>query len=592
MSDPGFALPAPVAAGASTPAGAPVPGVAVAGGGTCTLSKGLSWALTPPEQTTAKAQAQTTNHALRDDLRGASSQMEGNFMRSYLGMMASLARSAGALRSVAHTLPSFDGGGLKSVIGTGIQSTLSHSLGGTFPVETCRLNSALSAGSKTFRMASIYPFRAWRYNPSTVRLEDVVTQPYDKISPAMQEAYYQRSPYNLVRIILGLPELFDAEHGENVYTRAARDFRAWRDQSVLVQERDPSIFAYSQRFRVPGTDVVKERRGFIALGKLHEYADQVVFRHEQTLSKPKSDRLNLLKATHAHFGQIFMLYSDPAGSVERILYDGAGPADAEVTDEYNVLHRVWRVSDPAVIRLLISTMADKKLIIADGHHRYETALNYSKQHVPASPTRTEHNANELPQPAFPESAVMMTFVNMDADGLVILPTHRVVHSLSGFDPAAFSGASEQFFTVEKLPHSSAATYISKLRHEKDTAFVAVTRIGAFLLRSKPDASAAALAALPENQRQLDLSHLHGIIFDRLLGLDADKVREQTNLRYLRDAAEAVDQVQRGEADVTFLTNPVTMEQLREVAFAGSVMPQKSTDFFPKLLSGLAIYALE
>jgi uncharacterized protein (DUF1015 family) len=440
-------------------------------------------------------------------------------------------------------------------------------------------------------MAIIYPFRAWRYNPSAVRLEDVVTQPYDKISPAMQEAYYQRSPYNLVRIILGLPELFDAEGGENVYTRAARDFSSWRDHSVLVQERDPSIFAYSQRFRVPGTDDIKERRGFIALGKLHEYADQVVFRHEQTLSKPKSDRLNLLKATKAHFGQIFMLYSDPAGSVEKILYDDAGPADAEVTDEYGVLHRLWRVSDPAVIRLLVSTMADKKLIIADGHHRYETALNYSKVHA-VPPSRSEHNANSLPQPQFPEAAVMMTFVNMDADGLVILPTHRVVHSLPGFDPVAFAEKAEQFFTVEKLPESSASGYIDTLRRQTGVAFVAVTRSGSFLLRSKPEAAATALATLPENQRQLDLSHLHTLILDRVLGLDAEKVREQTNLRYLRDSAEAIDQVQRGEADVAFLTNPVSMEQLREVAFAGSVMPQKSTDFFPKLLSGLAIYALE
>ncbi len=441
-------------------------------------------------------------------------------------------------------------------------------------------------------MASIYPFRAWRYNPSAVRLEDVVTQPYDKISPAMQEAYYQRSSHNLVRIILGLPELFDAERGESVYARAARDFKAWREQSILVQEKDPCIFAYSQRFRVPGTDEIKERRGFIALGRLHEYADQVVFRHEQTLSKPKSDRLNLLKATRAHFGQIFMLYSDPAGSVEKILYDGTGPTDAEVTDEYGVLHRVWRVSDPAVIRLLISTMADKKLIIADGHHRYETALNYSKEHAPAAPARTEHNASDLPQPPYPEAAVMMTFVNMDSDGLVILPTHRVVHSLAAFDPAAFARAAEQFFTVEKLADSPAATYVDTLRRQTGIAFVAVTRGGAFLLRSRPDAAAAAMAGLPENQRQLDLSHLHTIILDKLLGLDAEKVREQTNLRYLRDAAEAVDQVNRGEADVAFLTNPVTMEQLREVAFAGSVMPQKSTDFFPKLLSGLTIYALE
>jgi uncharacterized protein (DUF1015 family) len=441
-------------------------------------------------------------------------------------------------------------------------------------------------------MARIFPFRAWRYNPSVVRLEDAVTQPYDKISPAMQQAYYQRSPYNLVRIILGLPELFDAERGESVYSRAARDLNAWRKQGVLTQEKDPCVFAYSQRFTVPGTDTVKERRGFIALGKLHEYADQVVFRHEQTLSKPKGDRLNLLKATRAHFGQIFMLYSDPAGSVESILYDDLGPAEGEVTDEYGVLHRIWRISDPATINLLVAAMDDKKLIIADGHHRYETALNYAKEHAPASPVHTETNSSQSPQPAFPEAAVMMTFVNMDSDGLVILPTHRVVHSLKGFEPAGFLRAAEQFFTVQKLPTADANGYIKTLGAQKGPAFVAVTRDGDFLLTSKLEAISKALADVPDRQRNLDLTHLHSIILDRLLGLDAEKVREQTNIRYLRDASEAVDQVRRGEADVTFLTNPVSMEQLREVAFAGDVMPQKSTDFFPKLLSGLTIYSLE
>jgi uncharacterized protein (DUF1015 family) len=441
-------------------------------------------------------------------------------------------------------------------------------------------------------MARIYPFRAWRYNPTVVRLDDVVTQPYDKISPAMQQAYYQRSPYNLVRIILGLPELFDAERGESVYSRAARDFMAWREQGVLAQEKDPCIFAYAQRFKVPGTEIVKERRGFIALGKLHEYSEKVVFRHEQTLSKPKGDRLNLLKATHAHFGQIFMLYSDPAGSVEKILYDGAGPAEVEVTDEYGVLHRLWKVSDPAAIRMVTTAMDDKKLIIADGHHRYETALNYSKEHAPATLVRTETSTSQLPQPAYPEAAVMMTFVNMDSDGLVILPTHRVVHSLQNFDPAAFARAAEEFFTVSVLPSGDSSGYISTLSSQPGTAFIAVTRAGAYLLRSKTEPIAAALADLPERQRQLDLSHLHSIVLDRLLGLDAEKVREQTNIRYLRDASEAVEQVRRGEADVTFLTNPVSMEQLKEVAFAGDVMPQKSTDFFPKLLSGLTIYALD
>jgi uncharacterized protein (DUF1015 family) len=441
-------------------------------------------------------------------------------------------------------------------------------------------------------MARIYPFRAWRYNPSLVRLEDVVTQPYDKISPSMQQAYYQRSPFNLVRIVLGLPELFDADRGESVYTRAARDFRAWRQQGVLIQEKDPCVFAYAQRFRVPGTDVTKERRGFIALGKLHDYADKVVFRHEQTLSKPKSDRLNLLQATHAHFGQIFMLYSDPAGSIEKILYDSPGPAEAEVTDEYGVLHRLWRIADPAAIRLLSTAMDDKKLIVADGHHRYETALNYSKQHPPVAAAIAEHSTSQLAQPPFPEAAAMMTFVNMDSDGLLILPTHRVVHSLSAFDPAAFARAAEEFFTIELLQEADSTSYIETLSKQQGAAFVAVTRAGALLLRSRPEPVAAALAHLPERQRQLDLTLLHSIVLDRLLGLDEEKVREQTNIRYLRDAGEAVEQVRRGDADVAFLTNPVSMEQLREVAFAGEVMPQKSTDFFPKLLSGLAIYALD
>ena len=441
-------------------------------------------------------------------------------------------------------------------------------------------------------MARIYPFRAWHYNPAAVRLDDVVTQPYDKISPAMQQAYYQRSPFNLVRIILGLPELFDAERGESVYSRAARDFRAWREQGVLVQEKDPCVYAYAQRFRAPGSGTVKERRGFIALGKLHDYSEQVVFRHEQTLSKPKSDRLNLLKATRAHFGQIFMLYSDPAGSVEKILYDGAAAADAEVTDEYGVVHRLWRISDPAAIRLLTAAMEDKKLIIADGHHRYETALNYSKEHAAIAQPKAEHSVSQLPQPSHPEAVVMMTFINMDADGLVVLPTHRVVHGLAAFDAAAFARAAGEFFDVTALGGSDETAWMDKLRAERGPAFVAVAKDQAMLLRARTEAIAAALADVPDRQRQLDLTQLHAIVLDRLLGLDAEKVREQTNLRYLRDAAEAVEQVRRGEANVAFLTNPVTMEQLREVAFAGEVMPQKSTDFYPKLLSGLTIYALE
>src|SRR5271163_1853557 len=273
-------------------------------------------------------------------------------------------------------------------------------------------------------MPHVYPFRALRYNPSLVRMEDVVTQPYDKITPAMQQAYYERSPYNLVRIILGLPELFDSAEEGDVYTRAARDFSAWRKNGILTRESEPCVFAYSQRFVVPGAPGrLLERRGFIALGELYDYAQKVVFRHEQTLSKPKSDRLNLLRATRAHFGQIFMLYSDPGLTAEKLLFDEDATPDIEVTDEYDVLHRVWKISDENTINILVSELADKKLIIADGHHRYETALNYSKEHAPAKAASSERNSYSLPHPPYPEAAVMMTFVNMDAEGLVILPTH-------------------------------------------------------------------------------------------------------------------------------------------------------------------------
>lgn len=445
-------------------------------------------------------------------------------------------------------------------------------------------------------MARIYPFRALRYNPALVRLEDVVTQPYDKITPSMQQSYYHRSPYNLVRIILGLPELFDTAEGENVYTRAARDFSEWRRSGILTHDQTPSIFAYSQRFTVPGSDgTVCERKGFIALGELYDYSQQVVFRHEQTLSKPKADRLNLLNATHAHFGQIFMLYSDPAQMAEKILFPADASAESEVTDEYGVSHRISRVSNPNTINILLSAMADKKLIIADGHHRYETALAYSKTHAPAmAAAGTERNSYSLPLAPYPEAAVMMTFVNMDSDGLLILPTHRVVFGLERFSAAEFVEKAKPYFDVEPLSQGEYADLQTRLSAagKKGTAFIAATAAGTFLLKARPDAVAAALPGIPERQRQLDVVQLHSLVLEKLLGITPEAILEQRNLRYIREGAEAIEQVGRGEASVAFLMNPVTMNQLREVAFAGEVMPQKSTDFFPKLLSGLAIYALD
>jgi uncharacterized protein (DUF1015 family) len=444
-------------------------------------------------------------------------------------------------------------------------------------------------------MARIYPFRALRYNPGLVRAEDVVTQPYDKITPAMQQSYYRRSPQNLVRIILGLPELFDSEEN-NVYTRAAGYFRDWREEGVLTPDNESSVYAYSQRYEVPGSaGVIQERRGFIALGELVDYSQGIIFRHEKTLPKAKSDRLNLLRATHAHFGQIFMLYSDPGRSAEQLLFSDPTTPDIELTDEYGVLHRVWRISEPGTINMLLSAMQDKKLIIADGHHRYETALNYSREHAPQSSAPTERPAGNLPQPSYPEAATMMTFVNMDSPGLTILPTHRVVHGLKNFDPADFLRGAAQYFDIQNVTATGdAAATMQQLANagKTGTSFIAVTRTGSHLLTAKAAEIEARLADQPERQRQLDIVQLHSVLLEGVLDISPQAILDQSHLRYVREAADAIGQARGGEADVAFLMNPVTLDQLREVAFAGDVMPQKSTDFYPKLLSGLTIYALD
>ena len=462
-------------------------------------------------------------------------------------------------------------------------------------------------------MARIYPFRALRYDTSRVHMEDVVTQPYDKISPEMQQRYYEASPYNLIRIILGKHEPADTDE-ENVYTRAAAYLNDWRDEHILAEEAEPALYGYSQTYTVPGTSEVRERRGFIALGHLYDYADKVVYRHEQTFPKHKSDRLALFKATRAYCEQIYMLYSDPAFTAEKLIFGASpngfddNPADLSITDEYNVVHRVWKLTDPTLINLIVTAMADKKLIIADGHHRYETSVDYAKlrsaqlrlpfnQRGPhdESPSELadENGHPQLPTPAYPEAAMMMTFVNMDAPGITILPTHRVVFGLENFSSPDFITKASAYFTVTELPDKTLtpAAAQAALAETSGPAFLAVTGDGNYLLVPKPDAISRELAGVSPRQRQLDVVQLHTVLLGKLLGLDPDSIRDLKNLRYLREADEAIAQVARGEANIAFLIKPVTLDQLKDVSFSGDVMPQKSTDFYPKLLSGLAIYAL-
>ena len=439
-------------------------------------------------------------------------------------------------------------------------------------------------------MAYIAPFRALRYDPARVDLSQVVTQPYDKITPEMQERYYAASPHNLVRIILGKREATD-HAGANTYTRAAAYFQDWRRQGIFLQEAQPSIYSYLQDFAAPGASKESERRGFIALGRLEDYSDNVVFRHEQTLAKPKADRLDLLRATRAHFGQLFMLYSDPAGEIDTLLATAAAP-DIDTRDEYGVRHRVLKISDPGLIDLVRGKMRDKKLIIADGHHRYETALNYrNERHSTADTAPPWGPSSEVP----PYEMVMMTFINMDSPGLLILPTHRVVHGLASFAAEDMRQRAARYFSVEEVDPSVDAARASGILREAGhagTALLAVTARRVFLMDTPQAVGSNFFSGLSLRQQSLDVIQLHKCLLEGVLGISPEAIRNQQNISYVRDAGEALTRVRSGGANVAFLMNPVRMRQVRDIAFAGEVLPQKSTDFYPKLLSGLTIYALE
>ncbi len=439
-------------------------------------------------------------------------------------------------------------------------------------------------------MAEIIPFRALHYNLHKIaRLEEVVTQPYDKITAEMQARYYGLSPHNAARIIRGQESPADAPHN-NVYTRASAYFHDWIEKQVLISEAEPALYPYYQEYSIPGQpENKKQRRGLIALCRLENYDARVVHRHEETLSGPKADRLKLLKATRAHFGQIFMLYSDPAGEIEATLAENTRERPWEsVTDEYSTVHSVWRVAEPLLVEQVVQAMRPKKLVIADGHHRYETALafrNYCRAQGKDA-ERAEY--------------VMITCIRMETDGLAILPTHRVMHSLPAFRWGRFIGDAQEFFNwqevkLEGTTQERGESFARKL----EWAGRAGPAIGVYagpgtqgLLALRKDVSVSDLLPdFPASLANLDVVILHRIILERVLGIDQRAVREEKNLHYVRELNSGLSLVESGKAQVCFLMNPTPIHAVWENALAGQVLPQKSTDFYPKLLSGLTVYWL-
>jgi uncharacterized protein (DUF1015 family) len=406
-------------------------------------------------------------------------------------------------------------------------------------------------------LAILKPFQPYRYTSKAGDPANLLTQPYDKISPAMQAKYLAASPYNLVRVVLGERQSSD-NPSDNVYTRAAKHLEDWTRDGILAQDPKPGFYAYFQDFAVPDTAERATRMGFIGIGKVEDYATGVVYRHEQTLSGPKKDRLELLRHTRGHFGQIFMLYPDREGSVDKMLAEAAaGAPELDVLDEYQARHRLWPITDSAVIQQLRALMADKKLLIADGHHRYETALAYR---------------NENPGVAAAEY-VMMTFVNMYSPGLKILATHRVLRNLQGFQAAAL------------LAKARASGWSVREGMPEGIGTPGIVRIGLV---------AASRAYVLERDRrggELDVPVLHTEILGGLLEISEEAVRDERHITYVRGADAAVAEVREKGAQAAFLLDPTPIEEMARIAFGGGVMPQKSTDFYPKLLSGVTIYRL-
>jgi uncharacterized protein (DUF1015 family) len=438
-------------------------------------------------------------------------------------------------------------------------------------------------------MAKAFPFRAFRYNPAHAPFERVLTQPYDKISPAMQDKYYAASPHNLITVEKGRVHPSDAP-GNNVYTRAAAAIQEWIRGGIITQDPAPSFYGYTQEYTVPGTSERQTRRGFIGAGQLEEYSAGVIYRHEHTLSGPKADRLELLRHTQISTGQLFLIYSDAQKRVDAVLSEAEGSAApaTEMTDEYGVIHRLWVIFEPERVKAIQEAMADQKLVIADGHHRYETALNY----------RNERRAQTGSLIAdAPYERVMMTFINTQGAGLTILPTHRVVAKLREFNWPELRRHLEPWFTAESF--TSREEFLRQLSasrrrraigaypaaDKQNRAFYVLTlREGVDLARLLPSVSPL--------QRELDVVLLHDGILEPGLGITPQSVAAEANLTYEREAAAALDAVDNGTAQIAFLLNPCDVEQVVKIATAGEVMPQKSTDFYPKLMSGITMYSVD
>ncbi|MDF1542651.1 MAG: DUF1015 domain-containing protein [Anaerosomatales bacterium] len=433
-------------------------------------------------------------------------------------------------------------------------------------------------------MARFRPFKAYTYARTTPDISDLTAPPYDVISEKQRSALLSRSPSNVVALELPEGSLDPAAEG-NRYATGRYRWREWRDSGVLVRDRVPTVYVLEQRYLLDGREV--RRRAFIGEVELRAFSEGVVLPHERTLPKALGDRFNLTKACAANFSQVFGLYSDPERVTDRYFEQAmSGRIVMTATDDDGVVSDVWALTDPEALAGLAAALDPKQVFIADGHHRYTTALAYRDERRAAAA-----NTGVTPtDPAY--DFVMMALVNMDDPGLVVLPTHRVADAPRDFDASRFRASLAETFELADIPAGS--TPEDALGSLETPGFVVALRGGGspFLASIRPDADLDELIPLEHSRawKELDVAVLQELVLDRLLDISTDRPHTLERLSFVKDTGEAIAAV--AERDTAFILRPTRMDQMRAVALAGETMPQKSTYFYPKLLSGLVLRTMD
>lgn len=434
-------------------------------------------------------------------------------------------------------------------------------------------------------MAIIKEFRAIRYNTEKVNLKDVITEPYDRITPAMQDDYYKKSPYNVVRIILGKDDELHPE--KNKYIRAKIYMDEWLKNGILIREKKKALYIYQQKFRVDGREMV--RNGLIGAVKLEEFSSKKVLPHEKTFPKPKEDRFNLLSTTNTNTEQIFLLYDDGDGKIRELIESALKRVEKafSVENEDFITHTLFIVTNEETIKEIQKLLAPKSLIIADGHHRYETSLLYKRENEKRRKSEEE-----------PFDYVMMTLFAIQDENLVILPTHRLVKGLKTLD-FSFEEILSSHFEVkgEREPERDDEWMeVSKLikgeKHSFIAYFPSFKKIFKLKLKEESDWISFMEKEKSPEWKSLNVSVLHSLIFKKMDPLFKEGFSVEKNINYVRNISDGIKQVKEGKYEGIFILNPVSLEEIKKVVENGELMPEKSTDFYPKLKSGILMFPLD